>query len=281
MKNLLTILLAIASIGFCRVHAQERIITAGSAITETVCALGDCDKIIAADRTSLYPAQIQQLPSIGYRGGIHSEGILSLNPTMVIAEKDYVDQAVLQQLAKAPVKLIVVDRKLNVTDTKRYIQQIANALNREEAGKKLIGKIESELAEVNTLLEKRSSTPKVLCIYNRGTATISAGGKDTFAEILQYAGAENAFADIEGYKSLNAEAVIKVNPDYLLMVSSGFESLGGVDGVLKVPGVSLTTAGKKKQIVAIESLKLTNFGPRLGEAVKEVVLRLHPELSAR
>ena len=69
-------------------YSQERIITAGSALTETVCALGDCDKIIASDRTSLYPAHIQQLPSIGYRTGINAEGIISMKPTLVIAEKE-------------------------------------------------------------------------------------------------------------------------------------------------------------------------------------------------
>ncbi len=270
-----------ALVNLCPAQTEERIITAGSAITETVCALGDCNKIIASDRTSLYPAEIQKLPSIGYRSGINAEGILSLKPTLVIAEKGYVEESVLQQLSNLSIRLVVVDRKLNFDDTKKFIRQIAAALKREGEGNKLIAKMEGELSEAKLLLEKKTGSPKVLCIYNRGTATISAGGKETFAEILQYSGAQNAFADIEGYKPLNAEAIISANPDYLLMVSTGFESLGGMDGVLKVPGVSLTTAGKKKQIISIESLKLTNFGPRFGEAVKEVVLQLHPELAAK
>lgn len=262
------------------VYAQ-RIITAGSALTETVCALGDCDKIIASDRTSLYPAHIQQLPSIGYRGGINAEGILSLKPTLVIAEKDYVEDAVLQQLTASGVKLVIIDRKYTFNDTKKFIAQIATALNRDAEGKKLIAKIEGELAEANAMLKKATSVPKVLSIYNRGTSTISVAGKNTFGEILSYAGATSAVSDVEGYKPLNTEALIAANPDYLLMVSMGVESLGGIDGVLKIPGVAQTTAGKKKQIVSIESLKLTNFGPRFGEAVKELVVLIHPELRAK
>jgi iron complex transport system substrate-binding protein len=61
------------------------------------------------------------------------------------------------------------------------------------------------------------------------------------------------------------------------MTSTGFESIGGMDGALRIPGVSQTTAGKKKQIVVVNSLKLTNFGPRFGETVKELVGLLHPE----
>src|SRR5687767_13079498 len=88
-----------------RSQPTARIITAGSAITETVCALGDGDKIIASDRTSLYPEFIQKLPSIGYRSGIGAEGIISLKPTLIIAEKEYVDEAVLQQLASSGIRL--------------------------------------------------------------------------------------------------------------------------------------------------------------------------------
>jgi iron complex transport system substrate-binding protein len=281
MKRSSILLLFICILSYTSKVYAQRIITAGSALTETVCALGDCDKIIASDRTSLYPAHIQQLPSIGYRGGINAEGILSLKPTLVIAEKDYVEDAVLQQLTASGIKLVIIDRKYTFNDTKKFIAQIATALNRDAEGKKLIAKIEGEFAEANTMLKKATSVPKVLSVYNRGTSTISVAGKNTFGEILSYAGATSAVSDVEGYKPLNTEALIAANPDYLLMVSTGLESLGGIDGALKIPGVAQTVAGKRKQIISIESLKLTNFGPRFGEAVKELVVLIHPELHAK
>ena len=119
--NKLTLLLLLISF---IAAGQERIITAGSALTETVCALGDCDKIIASDRTSLYPANIQQLPSIGYRGGIHAEGILSLKPTLIIAEKDYVDDAVLEQLEASGIKLLIIDHKPEIGETKNSFSKL-------------------------------------------------------------------------------------------------------------------------------------------------------------
>lgn len=279
MKNVTLLLIGI--VGVCAAQNQQRIITAGSAMTEIVCALGDCDKIVGSDRTSLYPAEIQKLPSIGYRSGINAEGILSLKPTMVIVEKDYVELAVLQQLAGTSVKVITVDRELSLDGTRKAITQIAVGLNRGEEGKKLIASIERDIDEAKSMLAKAKSTPKVACIFNRGSSTVSVGGKGTFAEILEFVGAKNAFNGIEGYKPLSTEALISVDPEYVLMVTSGFESLGGMEGVLKLPGIALTTAGKKKQIIAMESLKLTNFGPRLGEAVKELVVKLHPELATK
>lgn len=261
--------------------AQERIITAGSALTETVCALGDCDKIIASDRTSLYPAHIQQLPSIGYRAGINAEGIIALKPTIVIAEREYVEEAVLSQLRATRIKLVIVDREENWEDTKKFIRQIAIALDRVTAGEKLIAENEVLLADAAALLKNASSNPKVLCVYNRGVSTVSTAGKNTFGDITQYVGATNAFANEEGYKPLNTEALIASNPDYILMLSSGFESLGGIEGALKIPGVAQTTAGKKRQIVAVDALRLTNFGPRFGETIKELVLLFHPELKIK
>jgi iron complex transport system substrate-binding protein len=263
------------------IYAQERIITAGSALIETVCALGDCDKIIASDRTSLYPPQIQSLPSIGYRSSINAEGIISLKPTLIIAEKEYVEDAVLSQLSSTNIKLVIVDRQNNVVDTKAFIAQIATALHREEEGQKLIQHLEEEFVAAKALLENVSSKPRILCIYNRGTATVSMAGKDTFADILKYVGAANAVNGVERYKPLNTEALIAANPDYLLMLSTGFQSLGGIEGVLKIPGLAQTTAGKKKQIITLDSLMLTNFGPRLGIAVKELVMLLHPELARK
>lgn len=260
--------------------AQTRIITAGSAITETVCALGDCDKIIASDKTSLYPESIQKLPSIGYRNSIGAEGILSMKPTLIITEKDYVKDEVLSQLSATGIKVLIIDRTYSVDATRELITQIAEVLNRQAEAKKVIAQIDADLAEAKTLLKKTTVKPTVLAVYNRGASNISMAGKETFGEIIAYAGAQNAFSDVSGYKPLNTEALIAANPQFILTTAFGLESIGGVDGFLKIPGVAQTTAGKKKQIVSIDSIMLTNFGPRLGQAIKELVLLLHPEVSA-
>jgi iron complex transport system substrate-binding protein len=279
MKQLLFTALSILT--FTYGHGQSRIITAGSAITEIVCALGDGEKIVASDRTSLYPAFIQRLPSIGYRSGINAEGIISLNPTIVIAERKYVEEAVIEQLSSGKIKLVVIEERSSFEDTKKAITQIAAALGREQEGKKVIASNEAQLEEAKAILVKAKSSPKVLCVYNRGTATISVAGSTTFSEILKYVGATNAIPGIDGYKPLNTESLIAADPEYILMVSTGLESIGGLEGALKIPGVAQTTAGKKKQIISIESLKLTNFGPRFGEAVKELVGLIHPELESK
>lgn len=268
----------ILMLAFSAAVAQTRIITAGSAITETVCALGDCDKIIASDKTSLYPESVQKLPSIGYRNGINAEGIISLRPTLIIAEKDYVKDEVLSQLTATGIQVLIIDRAYSVEATKKMITQIAEVLNHQAEAKKVIAQIDTDLAESKKLLKKATSKPTVLAVYNRGSSTVSLAGKETFAEIIVYAGAQNAFDNVSGYKPLNTEALIAANPEFIITTAIGLESIGGVEGFLKIPGVAQTSAGKKKQIVSVDSIMLTNFGPRVGRAIKELVVLLHPEL---
>lgn len=269
MRNFGFLLFLLTSVaGFAQ--SDLRIITAGSAMTETVCALGDCDRIVATDRTSLYPAQVQSLPSIGYRSNISAEGIIALKPTLFIVEKEYVEDAVIRQIQSTGIKVVAIARSYNLADTKQLINTIAKELNRRSNGEQIISKIETQLAEANAIVKRAKSSPRVLCIYNRGTQSFDVAGNRTFANILPFVNATSAVTGVEGYKPLNTEALIASNPDYLLMFESGVKALGGAEGVLKVPGVDQTTAGKKKQVIAMDGIKLSNFGPRLGEAVKEL-----------
>jgi iron complex transport system substrate-binding protein len=253
----------------------QRIITAGSAITETVCALGDCAKIVASDRTSLYPAEIQKLPSIGYRNSINAEGIISLKPTLFIAEADYVKPEVIEQIKSAGIQVVTINRTFSFEGTKDLIQKIATVLNRNAEGIKLIAKIDTELNDAKKLSAQSIAPPRVLCVFNRDKVSLSIAGTNTFSEILKYVGAVPAVTGVEGYKLLSTETLITSKADYLLMFENGVQALGGVEGVLAIPGVQQLPAGKKKQIISMEGIKLSNFGPRLGEAVKELALQLH------
>jgi len=254
---------------------SQRIITAGSAITETVCALGDCSKIIASDRTSLYPAEIQKLPSIGYRTSISAEGIISLRPTLFIVEEDYVRAEVIEQIKSADITVVAIERQFSFEGTKEMIQKIGATLNRQTEGAKLIAKMEGELNEAKKISAQSTTPPRVLCVFNRDKAALNIAGNNTFSEILKYAGAVPAVTGVDGYKALSTETLITSKADFLLMFESGVQALGGVEGVLAIPGVQQLPAGKKKQIIVIEGIKLSNFGPRLGEAVKELATQLH------
>lgn len=259
------------------VFSQKRIITAGSSSTEIVCALGYCDRIIATDRTSIYPEHMQSLPSIGYRSSINAEGIISQQPDLVIFEKDYVKDDVVSQLNSAGLKTLLVGHEQNFESTKTRIRSIAGALNKQHEGEVLIKDIEAGLANLEKRVLSTPSRPTILCVYNRGSGNMMVAGKNTSFGLLPLAGTVNAIHELDGYKPLNSEYLIQANPDYILFFTSGLESIGGIEEALKIPGVAQTTAGKMKHIIAMDGIALTNWGPRVVEAANQLFQLTHTD----
>lgn len=281
MKPFILLLLLTSSL-YSSTDAQtknlNRIVTVGSVLTEIICELGHCDEIVATDQTSVYPPRMNNLPSVGYRTGISAEGILSQNPSLIFLTKKYVRDELPDQLKSSGVAVYEFDGPYSYEATKALITEVAKILKEENKGKELIRKMESELSEVNALLKKTTARPKVLFIYARGEGTQMVAGKETFSENLILMAGGTPATDVTGFKPINTEAMIVANPDYLLFSDSGLESLGGVDGALQIQGVDQTTAGNKRNIIVLDMVMMSNFGPRLPQAVRELMLKIHPEI---
>jgi iron complex transport system substrate-binding protein len=96
--------------------------------------------------------------------------------------------------------------------------------------------------------------------------------------MLELAGAENAVTGFEGFKPLTAEAAVAARPDVVVVSRSTLERLGGVSGLLDVPGLAGTPAGREGRVVTVEILSFIGFGPRTADALVELLRALHPEL---
>jgi iron complex transport system substrate-binding protein len=120
-------------------------------------------------------------------------------------------------------------------------------------------------------LASTRSDKKVLFIYARGAGTLMVSGTGTpIASMIQLAGAKNAVTDFADFKPLTAEAMVAANPDIILLFDSGLKSIGGIDGLLKVPGIAQTNAGRNRSIVSMDGELLSGFGLRLPQAIREL-----------
>lgn len=258
-------------------NANQSIISLNGTVSEILVALGLESNIIGVDVSSVYPESLKQKTQMGSSHSYNVESIIVAKPKYVIGFKERglrPDQ--ITQIEQTGIKVINYDQEYSIEGTKGIIVQLADLFQKQAEGKALIDKIDKDLASIkNTTSSKK---PKVLFIYARGAKTLQVAGKGTqMNEMIIMAGGQPAFEEtFDGFKPLTTEALVSANPDYILLFGSGIESLEGIEGVLNIPGVKETTAGKNKAIIEMEGLKLSGFGPRVGEAVKELHEKIYP-----
>ncbi len=256
--------------------AQQRIVSVGGALTEIVYALQAERDLVGVDSTSLYPAMAQQLPIVGYARTLSAEGVLALAPTQLLATEEAGPPAVIRQIAAAGVPVTVLPAKHRFEGLLERVQRVGAITGRTAAAKALADKLNADWvrtqAASRVLQNKRAQRPlRVLFILAHSPSQIMVGGEGTAAEaMIAYAGARNAVQGFEGYKPLTPEAAIVADPDVILLTRQGLDANGGIEGVLRLPGVAQTAAGRARRVVSLEAMYLLGFGPRLPQAVGEL-----------
>ncbi len=252
--------------------SEEKIVSINGTTTEVLCALGLEKKIIGVDITSTYPESILKLPKVGHKRNLSAEGIVSLNPTMVIGLDKDLKPELKQQLETAGIKVVLFKEEYSIQAAKNTINGIASYFGKTTEAQVIIKKINADLLKA----PKLKTPKKVLFIYARGTGTMMvAGGKTSVEKMIELAGGKNAVIGFDDYKPFTAEALVAANPDVILLFDSGLESLAGIDGLLKIQGVAQTNAGKNKKVIEMDGLYLTSFGPRVGDAVATLATKLN------
>ncbi len=242
--------------------SNQKIVSLSGGITEIVSALGHENEIVGTDVTSTYPETLKSTAKdLGHVRSMTIEPIMAVNPTLILASDKDINPELLGKIKSSGIKTELFSQEYSVNGTKKLIEQVAKALGNSDY-QKLNDKIDADLQQIQPIAKK----PKVLFIYARGNMMMVSGKNTPMASLIEIAGGENAVNDFEDFKPLTPEGVVKANPDVLFFFSSGLQGAGGNEGVLKMPGVSQTNAGKNKKIIAMEGGLVSSFGPRLGEA---------------
>ncbi|MEM1032927.1 MAG: ABC transporter substrate-binding protein [Myxococcota bacterium] len=255
----------------------SRIVSVGGTVSEILAGLGVQDQIVGVDITSLHPPDVfADKKKVGYFRKLSSEGILSLDPSAVVYTQGSGPPPVLAQLKSTGTEMIEVDGALTLEAARQRITTLGKLFKKPDEAAKLLKKLDEDVAKAREIADTAATKPRVMFIYARGNRVLNVAGKEEGLEaMLELVHAQNAMTQFDGYKPMSSESVAAADPDVILMTTRGAESVGGTDGVLKLPGVALTKAGKAGKIVAIDDLALLGFGPRLGEAMKELATALH------
>jgi len=246
----------------------ERVIALGGAVTEIVYALGEGDRLVARDSTSTWPSEAEALPDVGYVRALSPEGVLSVDPNLIVAIEGSGPVEAVEVLLAAGVPFVTVPEGFDAAAIRTKIETVAEALGVAEAGATLADQVEAELA--SAVAEARIDTPpRVLFVLSMQGGRIMAAGADTSAQgIIELAGGLNAMEGFDGYQQVSDEAVLLAQPDVILMMDRSGDHAADEAGVLSHPALGATPAAESGAIVRLPGMLLLGFGPRTPEAVR-------------
>ncbi len=262
----------------------SRIVVINGELAEVVYALGLGGNVVAVDATATYPPEAQELPQYGFQFALSAEAILSFQPTLVIGRVGFAEPVeAIDQIRSAGVPVAMVDFDNTIATPGEKIRTLATLLGVPEAGDALATKVEQEIADASALVANVEEKPRVLFVLVRAEQGIQlvAGAGTPLDAMLPAAGAINAGteAGVQGYQPLTPEALIAASPDILIFQQVGFDSSGGAEGILQIPGIAETPAGQNQAFFAYDDLALLALGPRTAEILRQMIADFHPELA--
>ncbi|RSN41000.1 ABC transporter substrate-binding protein [Streptomyces sp. WAC 04229] len=266
------------------VEGAERVVPLSGSLSEIVFTLGLGDRVVARDVTATFE-QASKLPVVTRGHDVSAESVLSLKPDLVIAETTTGPAEAVDQIRAAGVPVLFVEAAGGLDDVGPRIRTVADALGVPAAGKELTRRSEERIEAARGDVP-HGEEPRVAFLYLRGSASVYLiGGADSGAgSLIEAAGAVDAGAASgldKDFTAITSEALVKAAPDAILVMSKGLESVGGVDGLVKIPGVAQTPAGMDRRIVSVEDGVLLNYGPRTDQVLESVVAQLYGEDGAR
>ncbi|MDW1957563.1 hemin ABC transporter substrate-binding protein, partial [Vibrio sp. Vb0562] len=193
---------------------SERVVSAGSAVTELLLALDAKDSLVAVDVTSTLP-QGMELPDVGYHRRLSAEGLLALSPTKLIGSDEMGPTTTLNQLKSAGVDVEIVNTEANVDGLLHRIDQIATIMNRESQATNLKQEVKTQVESLQANQPAPSAKKKVLFLLIHEGRPANVAGLDTTPDaIIALAGGDNPAAKkLTSYKPLSTEAMVEMQPD--------------------------------------------------------------------
>lgn len=258
------------------VTTTERVVALANGSAEILYALGAGGLLVGRDIASTFDGDAE-VPVVTSAHSISAELVLEQEPTLVITDSRSGPTEAIAQIKRAGVRVESVPDAWTLSDMPKKIAAIAALVGLEQRAKSLIAKQNSALDQLMTADANAKSSAgtgssagaqsvRVAFLYLRGTSSIYLlGGKGSGADALLAGigaidiGAEQGF---KAFTPLTSEALIEATPQVLLVMSKGLDSVGGVDGLVKLPGVAQTEAGKARRVVAVDDSLLLSFGPR-------------------
>ena len=262
-----------------RVSSAERIIAvdlAGS-LAQTVWGLGYGDRLVGRDISTVIPGA-EELPVVTGTGhAISPEAVLELRPDLILTDGTVGPIDVMLQLREAGIPLVFIREEPGIDQPAQQARAVAEVLGQPELGEALAERIDREIAEVTATIAQNTPSLsedklRMVFLYLRGANGIYYlfGDESGAGDVIDALGGIDVAGEIgwEGLRPVTDEALVAANPDLILVMSTGLESVGGVEQLVELkPAIGLTAAGQNRRFVDMADYAVLGFGPRTPEVL--------------
>lgn len=238
----------------------SRVVVLANGVAEIMNSLNAKSILVGRDISSNEDG-LKDIPIVTSGHQVIPEKVIALKPDLVIIDASTGPKAALNQIRNAGIKIVQTPESWTLQDIPRKVRAVALAIGASEQGDSLVEKMQSSQQS-----SKLADSPRIAFLYLRGTSSIYLiGGPGSGADsLIQSIGAIDIGAQSfkNPFNTMTPEALAVANPDVILVMSKGLESVGGIEGLLKLPGVAQTNAGKNSRIIDVDDSLLLSFGPR-------------------
>lgn len=261
------------------VTAADRVVPLSGSLAEIVWSLGLGDRVVARDVTATFE-EAADLPVVTRGHEVSAESVLSLRPDVVLVEDSTGPAEAIDQIRSAGIPLVVFETPRELDAVTGRIEAVAAALGVTEAGEQLVDRTRERLDTARSAIPDGGDAPRVAFLYLRGTASVYLlGGAGSGAtSLIEAAGGIDAGVESgldKDFTPITSEALAAAAPDVILVMTKGLTSVGGVDGLLEIPGIAETPAGMDRRIASVDDGVLLNYGPRTDQVLASLTEQIH------
>ena len=255
----------------------SRVVVLANGVAEIIQSLNAQSVIVGRDISSTEDS-LADIPIVTSGHQVLPEKVIALKPDLVLIDASTGPKSAIEIIKSAGIKVIQTPESWSLKDLPIKVRAVGDAIGAQDQAEELVNQINQSLS-ISTV----KNSPRVAFLYLRGTSSVYLiGGAGSGADSLLTAiGAIDVGAQslARPFNTLTAESLAKLNPDVILVMSKGLESVGGVQGLLKLPGVAQTKAGKNSAVIDVDDSLLLSFGPRtpsLVEALATAISKVVP-----
>ena len=238
----------------------SRVVVLANGVAEIIQSLNAQSIIVGRDISSTEDS-LADIPIVTSGHQVLPEKVIAQKPDLVLIDASTGPKSAIETIKAAGISIVQTPESWSLKDLPIKVRAVGRAIGAQAQADELVKQINQSL---NT--SKVKNSPRVAFLYLRGTSSvylIGGAGSGTDS-LLSAIGAVDVGAQTldRPFNTLTAESLAALNPDVILVMSKGLESVGGIAGLLKLPGVAQTRAGKNSAVIDVDDSLLLSFGPR-------------------